>query len=104
MLKLYPRKIVKYFCYPGFHLWGQDIVECDPENPTWPKNGTFVNCLVDSALNKIAFASSSGLKALIPLNNAKYSKHKGNFLKVDIATFSFYGHIFVCLFCILVCL
>ena len=31
VLKLYPRKVVKYFCHPGFHLWGQDIVECDPD-------------------------------------------------------------------------
>ena len=32
VLKLYPRKSIKYFCDPGFHLWGQEIVECDPEH------------------------------------------------------------------------
>ena len=81
VLKLYPRKSVKYFCDPGFHLWGQEIVECNPDQG-WPNNDKSTSsssvCLVDSALNKLAYSSSSGKSAIIPLKRKKYSRHAGN--------------------------
>ena len=80
VLKLYPRKSVKYFCDPGFHLWGQEIVECNPDQG-WPNNDKKSSssvCLVDSALNKLAYSSSSGKSAIIPLKRKKYSRHSGN--------------------------
>ena len=77
VLKLYPRKSIKYFCDPGFHLWGQEFVECDPDQG-WPNNVESSFCLVDSALNKLAYSSSSGKRAIIPLKKGKYSRHAGN--------------------------
>ena len=50
-----------------------------PTDQGWPNNvDSSSTCLVDSALNKLAYSSSSGKKATIPLKKEKYSRHAGN--------------------------
>ena len=82
VLKLIPRKTVKYFCYQGYHLWGDEVVECDPEIG-WQQKEYSVQCLVDVALNKIAFSSTTRLEngPLQPLGGSWNTKHKGLFRK-----------------------
>lgn len=78
VLKLLPLKTVKYSCQKGYHLWGQEIVTCDPDNGGWPEQ-VQAQCIADSARNKIALTSSrNSQRANIPLVNANWdAKHQG---------------------------
>ena len=86
-----PKKTVKYYCYPGFHFWGQEIAICDPDLGGWQIEDP-PQCLVDVALNKVAFAPklkrNPGLLRIIepqkttndinkPLNGQWVTKHRG---------------------------
>ena len=73
VISLFPRKVIKYFCNPGFHFWGQEVIECDPDQGWLGSLGT---CLVDSSLNKIAYSSSSGVDANVPIRQNKF---EGNY-------------------------
>ena len=73
VISLFPRKVIKYFCNPGFHFWGQEVIECDPDQGWLGSLGT---CLVDSSLNKIAYSSSSGVDANVPIRQNNF---EGNY-------------------------
>ena len=73
VLTLFPKKVVKYFCHPGFHLWGSETAECNAE-VGWSRGP---QCLVDFGLRKLATASSNGLEAEIPLQGKWNTKHSG---------------------------
>ena len=61
-------------------MWGDEVVECDPEIG-WQQKEYSVQCLVDVALNKIAFSSTTRLEngPLQPLGGSWNTKHKGLF-------------------------
>lgn len=74
VIKLLPLKTIRYFCHPGFHLWGEEIAICDPEEG-WEK--LKVECLVDVADHKLALSSTSKSKADLPLQGKWHTKHQG---------------------------
>ena len=77
VIKLVPQKTIRYFCHPGFHLWGQEISSCDPEIG-WPKKPN-VECLVDAARGRLATSSSSKARAFLPIQGKWETKHEGQF-------------------------
>lgn len=89
VLKLLPLKTVKYSCQKGYHLWGQEIVQCDPDKGGWPAK-VQAQCVVDSAESKIAFASSrNSQRTDIPLINSNWNeKHQGKPERLALIYFS----------------
>ena len=71
VIKLLPLKTIRYFCHPGFHLWGEEIAICDPKIG-W--QDLKVECLVDVANHKLALSSNS-LKADLPLQGKWHTKN-----------------------------
>ena len=75
VLKLVPFKTIRYFCNPGFHLWGEEILSCDPKIG-WGQ-GQNVQCLVDAARGRLSTSSTSKSRAFLPIQGKWGTKHEG---------------------------